>query len=184
MSSSWQSRLAAKNNIMAEKLVRNAININGVLTDTLVIRSIEDKHWDKISTELEDVDNVNMIFPKMEDIPLFRFIGPTVTTGIDSVSAFIEEEKPIVVLAPASAKIDQNSIIVRVFEYPNSSTPNSPPSSAPWILVLKVADILGTFGARSMVWQKLNLTYADTPYPEGFKTFITQIVNRRMILKW
>ncbi len=185
MASSWQSRLSAKTNKISQKLIDNSIQISGVLTDTLVIRIKEDKHLDPISINLENITSVNMVFPKMEDIPLFRFLGSQYAPS-DVASSFIDDEEkgPIVVYAPVTTKIDQGSLVVRVFEYPNSSIANTPETTKPWVLILKVVDVLGTFGSRDMVWQKLNMTYPDTPITPELSSYIEQLAYRRLVLQW
>jgi hypothetical protein len=184
MSSSWQSRLAAKGNVISQKLVDNSINLSGILSDVLVIRVKEDRRLDATSISLEDITSSNMIFPKMEDIPLFRFLGSGFQPS-DGASSFIDEkEKPIVVYAPITNKIDQGSLIVRVFEYPDTVTANITATTKPWILLFKVADVLGTFGARSMVWQKYNLTYPTSQLQPELIAYINQLATRRLLLKW
>jgi hypothetical protein len=184
MTTSWQSRLSAKHNVLAQKLIDNSIQLAGTFTDVLVIRTVIDQHTDPDLIKLEDIDTTNMLFPKMEDIPLNRFLGSDYSS--DTTSSFLdpEKEEPIVVVAPISVKLDQGSLIVRVFEFPDNIVTNVPVKTQPWVLVLKVADVLGTFGARGMIWQKLNLTYPDTPMSPKIKAYINQIATRRLILKW
>ncbi len=182
---SWQSRLSAKLNIISQKVIDNSIKNSGVLTDVLIIRIKEEKHLDPVSIELNDITTTNMLLPKMEDIPLYRFLGSSYQVPDTASQVVDEEEEPIVAYAPVHMKIEQGSLIVRVMDYPkDTTTSNTAEETNPWILLYKVADVLGTFGSRSMVWQKLNLVYPTSIIDPALLTYIQTIANRRLVLKW
>jgi len=184
--SSWQSRLAAKQNALAQKLTDNILMLSGAFTDVILMRSDFDKFGDSINMEIMDLDVVNIAFPDMKNIPIRRFYGNTNLGTPDIVSADAEEDenKPFMCYAPAQFKIDQGSLIIRYFDHVQGANPSVPNTTQPWILPLKVADVRGTFGYRSMIYQRLDLAYYDNEIPDKVMAFVNQIATRRGLLGW
>jgi hypothetical protein len=182
---SWQSRLQAKMNTLSQKLVDNTITLSGAATDCIFIRQNLNKMSDPVSLTIDDVDVINIVFPPLIDIPLRRFLW---STGhfIQANDAVEEENQPFECYAEVKYRVDQGSIILKFFDNPQGTTPSgeSYSTTEPWVLPLKVADVMGTFGGRSMVWQKLNLVYYDNMLPDQIYQWCIQLAARRELLKW
>jgi len=183
--STWQSRLSAVNNRISSKLNDNAIRLAGIATDVIILRTIENKLHDPQAYEVSDIDVVNMIFPAVLEIPIWRFTGQG---GVPDFSAndmaSPHKEEPIKVFAPSSFKIDQGSLVLRFLDNAQAKSFNLPQGTEPWILPLQVKDVIGTFGARSMIWQQLNLSYVDQPLLPQVRTWMLEMANRRGLLQW
>lgn len=186
MGNSWQSRLAAKQNHLAQKLTDNMLVLGGAFTDVILMRQNFDKFGDTITLDALDMDVINIAFPDMKDIPLRRFMGNNNLGMPDNMSADAQEEenKPIQCVVPAQFKLDQGSIVVRFFDHVQGANPNLPTSTLPWVLPLQVKDIKGTFGYRSMIYQKVDLGYYDNEIPQQVQDWIMQMATRRGLLGW
>ena len=186
MQSSWASRLAAKTNHLAQKLTDNQLTLSGAFTDVILMRSNFDKFGDHITLDVLDMDVINIAFPDMKDIPIRRFLGNSNLSIPDYMSADAQEDenKPFQCYAPAKFKIDQGSIVVRFFDNVQGANPNLPTETKPWVLPLKVAELRGTFGYRSMIYQRLDLAYYDNEIPPEVMTWIMEMANRRGLLGW
>ena len=190
----WQSRLTAKNNIISQQLVDQQIRNAGFATDVIILRSNFNLLNDVTDFEVLNIDIVNITFPPMKDIPLRRFWGGgsayqpgPVNFPIDLQAndmATDHKDKPFECYAEVKYKIDQDSIIFKFFDNPQGTNTAIPTQTESWILPLQVKDVLGTFGGRSMVWQKLNLAYLDQGLPASLLTFVNQMATRRQILGW
>lgn len=186
----WQSRLTSKNNIIAQKLVDQQVRNAGYATDVIIIRSNSiNRVNDVLDFELLDIDIVNIVFPALTDIPLRRFWGaggqvgyPTDISANDGASG--KKDEPFECWAEVKWKIDQDSIILKFFDNVQGANPNLPEATDPWILPLQVKNILGSFGGRSMIWQKVHMSYLDNPLPAELLDFVTKMANRRKILGW
>lgn len=177
--SSWQSRLSAKLNRISQKLVDNQITLAGLATDCLLIRRNENKMSDITSIQLDDISIVNIVFPGLKDIPMKRFYNSTTQTFIsanDAITEDTEPPKPVQVYAPIATQINQGSIVLKFFENPTGVDP--------WILPLEVKEVLGSFGARTIIWQKMNLAYYDNMLPEAIMNYCLTLATRRNILGW
>jgi len=169
---SFQSRLQAKQNKISQKLIDQSINLTGVMTDVIRIKSVLSKYGDPETRMLESIDVVSIIFPPMKDIPMKRFRNEAVIMSANDATKF----QPFETYAPVDKKIDQDDILLRFFD--------NPQGDEPWILPLQVMDVLGTFGARSIVWQKLNLGYYNEKLPQKVYEFCEDLAERREILKY
>lgn len=177
--SSWQSRLSAIDNRIAQKLVDNQITLAGLATDCLLIRRNENKMSDITSIELDNILVVNIVFPGLKDVPMKRFYNPNSQTFVsanDSVTQDTEPPKPIQIYAPVATQVNQGSIILKFFENPTGVDP--------WILPLEVKDVFGTFGARTIIWQKMNVAYYDNIFPDSLMSYCLTLATRRNILGW
>ena len=170
----FQSRLAAKQNRIAQKLSDNSIGMLGTVTDVFRIKTKKNGMGDLISRTVEDIDVIEIIFPPLKDVPMWRFVGSTSKQSVDIHSK--EELKPFKAFAPVSAKVDQDDIVVKFFE--------NPATDEPLILILQVKDVLGTFGARSIIYQQINISYYDEQLEPELITWCMEAANRRKILKW
>ena len=184
MGSSWQSRLQAKDNIIAQKLADNSITLAGYATDVIFIRQNLNKVSDPTSITIDDVDVINIMFPSLEDVPMRRFLWNDTQQFYVANDKVEEEDQPFEAYAPVAYRIEQGSIILKFFDNPTGGTPNgtTPTSEMPWVLPLKVADVLGTFGGRSMIYQKLSLVYEDHMIPDQILQWSIQLAQRRQII--
>jgi hypothetical protein len=181
MSSNWQSRLSAKENAISQTLVDNSIILSGVSTDVIIIDETLNDVQDPTSLTVDSIGVINIIFPKMEDIPMRRFIQQDGTyisanAGKDEKN----EKEPFICYSPIGTRlgtvIPQGSILLKFFQNPTSADP--------WILPLKISDILGTFGSRTIIWQKLNVVYYDTPINSTLYSYLLTLAQRRNLLGW
>jgi hypothetical protein len=168
----WQARLGAKLNKISQKLVDNSILLSGTVTDVFRITGNKNSLGDLNSIVVDNIDVVEIIFPAMKDIPMWRF-G---TGGLSKLSTAAKEIEPFECYAPVSSILSQNDILLKFFEHPTGDEP--------LILVLQVKDVLGTFGARSIIWQKLHVSYFDEGIPTEIVTWCLQMANRRKVLGW
>lgn len=178
MASTFQARLLAKQGKISQKLVDNQIKLEGVITDVIRIRGKFSVQGDYISRIVDNIDVVEIVFPSIKDVPMRRFLQSDNTTNIQAIDGVSKETKiePFECYAPITATVDNDDIILKFFENPDGDEP--------WILALKVADVLGTFGARHIIWQKLKLVYHDEILDTQLLTWCSQMANRRNILGW
>ncbi len=171
----FQSRLAAKQNAIAQKLSDNAISWLGTLTDVIRIKLNKNHVGDVNSKIITAIDAVEIMFPPLKDIPMWRF---TNNGSVSSQSADIhgEDKQPMVGAAPVSSKVDQGDIIIKFFD--------NPMSDKPMVLILQIKDVLGTFGQRSIIFQKLNISYYDEQLEPEIWQWCMDAATRRKILKW
>ena len=186
----WQSRLVAKNNTVAKKTINNNLINAGIISDVLIIRESLNLVNDVVSYDFMDIDMINIVFPPMVDIPIWRFFGggQNQNLGIADLqandSATDKKTAGFECFVGVSNKIDRGSIILRFFDTPQGTNSSVPNSTEPWVLPLQVKDVKGGFGGRSMVYQKIILGYLDGPLPTQFQNYITQMSNRRQVLGW
>jgi hypothetical protein len=171
----WQSRLSAKLNKLSQKLVDNSITNAGLVTDCIFIRTDLDKVGDPTRIQVSDIDVAELIFPAMVDIPMKRFLGNN-GQMIEAIDATEEKTEPFECYSRIDTPIDQGSIFLKFFE--------NPTGSSPLVLPLKVAEILGNFGARSIIFNKLHLTYYDNPLDPQIYQWCLDLATRRSILGW
>lgn len=171
---SFQSRLSSKMNAISQKLVDNSIGLTGVTTDVIRIRVETNQMSDPTKIIVEDIDVISMIFPALLDIPMRRFEGSTST--FSSANDAATEEQPFECYTTVHNKLDEGSIILKFFENPNGSVP--------WVLPLQVKNRLGTFGARKIIWMKVQLGYYDNPMDSKIYQWCEQLSIRRGLLGW
>lgn len=174
MGISWASRLTAVQNRLAQKFNDNAIALTGFATDCILISETLNGVNDVTNISVESIGVVNIIFPGLSKIPMRRFLN---TTGsYISANDAKDSVEPFECYAPISTQIDQGSILLKFFENPNGSDP--------WILPLQVADVLGTFGGRSIIWQQLNVVYYTQPINPQLFSYLETLARRRDLLGW
>lgn len=175
MARTFQARLASKVNNISRKLNDNALSLAGVITDVIRIKSKRNIQGDLISRTVESIDTVEIMFPSLRDIPMWRFLNGTSQQAVnlqggDATTRVFECGAPI------SSLIDRDDIIVKFFENPSVDDP--------LVLVLQVKDILGTYGQRSIVYSKVKMTFYDEVLPDQIKTWCLDMARRRQDLKW
>lgn len=175
MAGSWQSRLVSVDNRIAQKLVDNSINLSGLATDVIVIDETLNRVQDVTKIDVNSIGIVNIIFPSMENIPLRRFLNSSGTYM--SANDAKSEKEPFEAYAPiGTTMLNQGSILLKFFENP-TGTEN-------WILPLRLADIIGAFGGRTIIYEKLILTYYDTPVNAQLYQWLLALAQRRNLLGW
>lgn len=169
----FQSRLSARLNKISQKLNDNSIRLSGVISDCIKITPKKSPQGDIIARKVEDIDVIPVVFPPLIDIPLKKvksLDGSLVTVP------YTFDIQPIEVLIPLSTKIDQDDLIIKFYENLEDHDP--------YVAILEVKDILGTFGARSIVYHKYKLTNFDGILPEQIITWVLDMARRRQLLKW
>jgi hypothetical protein len=175
MGTSWQSRLTSKQNRLSQKMIDNGISLSGYTTDVIVINETLNAVQDVTSINVDNIGIINIVFPGLSSIPMRRFINPSGVSWTVAVDAK-DGIEPFVCYAPISTVINQGSILLKFFE--NTA------GSDPLILPLKIADILGSFGGRSIIWQQLNVVYYDTPINPQLYSYLISLASRRNLLGW
>jgi hypothetical protein len=181
MQSSWQSRLSSRLNRISQTLVDNSIILSGFSTDVIIIDETLNEVQDPTALNVDEIGVVNIVFPSFQDVPMRRFIqGDGTYISANAGKDSKEDKEPFVCYSPIGTNlgivIPQGSILLKFFE--------NPTGAAPWILPLKVADILGTFGARTIIYQKLNIVYYDTPVSSVLYNYLLTLSQRRSLLNW
>jgi len=169
----FQSRLSSRTNRISQKLNDNTIRLSGTISDCIKITLKLSPIGDIISRKIEDLDVIPVVFPALEDIPLKRV---TSATGELVTVPYTLDIQPIEVLIPLNNKVDQDDLIVKFYENTESHDP--------YIAVLQVKDILGTFGARTIVYHKYKLTNYDGVLPPKIIEWVLDMARRRQILHW
>jgi hypothetical protein len=173
VNNSFQARLSGKLNNLHKKLLDNSIKLAGSLTDVMRLSITYSKQGDKQSCTVTGLDVIELMFPKLEDIPLKKILG----SGFINLAVFKDEEvDPIVCLTPMVYDIKAGDFILKYLE--------NPANTNPWVLLLEVKDILGTFGDRSLLYQKIQLSYPDGVIPSQVTDYILDMASRRETLKW
>jgi len=173
---SFQSKLAAKLNTMSQKLVDNSIALAGVATDVIRIRIDTNQMFDPSKITVDGIDIIEIIFPKLEDIPMTRFDRGAGSFISANDAATQNQSQPFTCYTRVHEALDEGSIILKFFD--------NPISSDPWILPLQVKNRLGTFGSRKIIWMKVNLGYYDNPLDPKIYEWCEQLAQRRGILGW
>lgn len=172
----FQSRLAAKQNQMAQKLSDNALSMLGTITDVIRVRVKKNHVGDVMSKIIDDIDVVEIMFPPLKDIPMWRFTNSGNTISAQAPDIHGDQIQPFICAAPVGAKVDQGDIIIKFFD--------NPQNDKPMVLVLQIKDVLGTFGQRSIIFQKLNISYYDEQLEPEIWQWCMDAATRRKILKW
>ncbi len=176
MAKTYQSRLQAIQNRLNQKLVENQIRLSGDIIDVILIRNKENEVGDVTSRIIDKIDIIEIMMSPLKDIPMKVFSLNTPVPSPIAVDGVSPPSQPLTGYAPISAHVDQDDLIVRFLENPDGKKP--------WILVLQVKDVLGTFGSRTIQWQKIQLSYYDNVLTQEVKDYVLALAERRNILKW
>lgn len=174
MAKTFQSKLQAVQNRLNQKLLDNQIRLSGDITDVIVIRNKINEVGDIETRFVDNIDIIEVMMSPLKDIPMKAFSldnpmpTPVATDGMPS--------QPITIYAPITSQLDQDDLIIKFFE--------NPTGKQPWILVLQVKDTLGTFGSRTIQWQKMNVSYYDNRLPPEIRTYVVALAERRKELRW
>jgi len=170
----FQARLAAKLNKISQKLADNSISLMGTATDVIRLKSKKNNFGDIISRSLEDIDVVEIRFPALKEVPMWRFDSNGVPQ--QSVDIHSGEYQPFKSIVPLQFKLDQDDILIKFFE--------NPQGDKPLVLVLQVKDVLGTFGDRSIIYQQYNISYYDEQIETEIWEWVLKAAQRRGLLGW
>lgn len=173
----FQARLSSRLNHLTQKLSDNAIKWMGVTSDVIRLTVKRDNLLDPISRTVTGVDVIEIMFPNLIDIPMWRFTDNGVSRISNAVQDATESTfEPFICYAPIDSKVDQDDLLVKFFD--------NPAGDEPMVIVLQVKDVLGTFGQRSIIYMKLKVTYADGPLPPAIVNATLEMARRRADLKW
>jgi hypothetical protein len=169
----FQSRLSSKLNNISRKLHDNSIRLGGVAVDCIRITPKVSAQGDIISRKVEDLDVISAIFPPLQDIPLKKVKNDS---GQTIIIPYTFDIQPIEVLIPSNFLIDANDLIIKFYENLERQDP--------YIAIMEVKDMLGTFGARSIIYNKYKLTFFDGVLPDQILQWCIDMAKRRQELKW
>jgi hypothetical protein len=171
----FSSRLASKVNALHRKILDRKIEHAGLLTDVIRVKVDRTSTLDIASREVIGLDLINVIFPRMEDIPMRKVTNTD--TGSTRNVIYANGSQPFFLFAPASVGVDVDDLLIKLYEDVTAD-------EVPWVTVFQVKDMLGTFGDRSIVYQKIQTTFFDETLPTAVINYITTMSTRRETLEW
>jgi hypothetical protein len=167
---SFSARLASKMNSLYRKIFDRRIELAGILTDVIRVKVEKTAQLDIASREITGMDLINIIYPRMENLPMRKITRPSDGTTRNAIYA--KEREPFMLVAPITVNVDVDDILIKLYEDVTAD-------HEPWVTVLQVKDILGTFGDRSIIYQKIQATYLDEALPPAVITYVTNMATRR-----
>lgn len=170
----FSARLASKLNGLYRKIFDKKIEYAGVLSDVIRVKTTRTTTLDIASREVSGLDLINVIFPRMEDIPMRKI---TKTGGGTRNAIYANAGQPFLLHAPVSAAVDIDDLLIKYYEDVTAD-------DIPWVTVFQVKDMLGTFGDRSIIYQKIQCSYFDESLPQAVIDYITEMIVRREELEW
>lgn len=169
----FQSRLSSKLNKLSQKLNDNSVRLSGVASDCIKISVTLSPQGDIIKRKVEEIDVVPVIFPPLIDVPL-RIVKSI--TGETTVVPYTFDIQPVEVLIPLKHNLDQDDLLIKFYENTEGIDP--------YIAVYQVKEILGSFGARSIIYHKYILTNFDGTLPNQILLWVMDMAERRNLLSW
>ena len=152
----------------------NTINITGYASDVIVIQEDLNSVLDVNAINVNSLGLYTIVFPdSFREIPMRRFMQ---SSGSYTSADDAKPQEPFICYAPATADIPQGSIILKYY--------NNPQNASPWLLILKVSDLLGGFSGWSMIYQKILLTYSDTALNPQLLSWLQTFALRRNLLQY
>lgn len=176
----FQTRLQTKHDKIKQKLLDNAIELMGQVTDCIRLRLNKNDEGDIISRTVIKMDVLGVVFPPLVDIP-YRVLDTKdggKTWGISPLVAATEDEstKYYQLVMPHSKDVRVGDLIIRVFL--------DPEMAKPVVLALEVVESLGTFGINSVIQHKYNAVVHMENLPQAITDAIVDMAHRRMKLKF
>ena len=176
----FQTRLQTKHDKIKQKLLDNAIELMGQITDCIRLRLNKNDEGDIISRTITRMDVLGVAFPPLVDIP-YRVLDTKdggKAWGISSLVSATEDEsaKNYQLVMPHSKDVRVGDMIIRVFL--------DPEMAKPVVLVLDVVESLGTFGINSIIQHKYNAVIHMEDIPQAIIDAIVDMAHRRMKLKF
>lgn len=182
MNRTFQSRLSAVQNRLNQKLNDNNISLAGDIRDCIIIRNQLNELGDIQSRIIDSIDTIEMMIDGLKDIPMKAFSLDNPMPSPSANDSASKDKQPIIAYAPIKYIVNQDDLIVLFFENPAGQGKDG--SQQPWVLVLQVKEALGTFGSRTIQWQKLQLSYYDNVLHSTIKQYVLDMAERRAILGW
>lgn len=174
----FQARLGRKLDNIRKRVLDNNIRLSAHPTDMLRIAVVrDDRSHDLISRTIESAEIMPIILPKMEDIPLRHLIREGKDVLIPSMYP-IQQEEYFEVYAPVQCDLHEDDLLVRILY------DSSPDISNPYVMVLQVKDLLGTFGYSTLTWKKAIVTFYDESLPQRVVQLIKSSILKREALDW
>jgi hypothetical protein len=176
----FQTRLQTKHDKIKQKLLDNAIELMGQVTDCIRLRLNKNDEGDIISRTVIKMDVLGVVFPPLVDVP-YRVLDTKdggKTWGISPLVAATEDEstKYYQLVMPHSKDVRVGDLIIRVFL--------DPEMAKPVVLALEVVESLGTFGINSVIQHKYNAVVHMENLPQAITDAIVDMAHRRMKLKF
>lgn len=172
----FQARLGKKLDRISRKVIDNQIRLTSNPTDMLRVQAQRDPHsGDLISRTISEAEVMPIILPVLKDIPLRHFIRESEDIVIPSLYTTVEQEY-FEVYAPVESHLLNDDLLIRLLGDPNTDEP--------YIMVLQVKEILGTFGYSNLKWMKYWVTFYDEKLPTKVVQLIKKEINKREALTW
>jgi hypothetical protein len=161
-------------NALYRKIFDRKLEYAGVLTDVIRVKIEKTTTLDIVSREVTGLDLVNIIMPRMENIPMRKI---TNESGETRNAIYAKGSEPFMFAAPIASNIDVDDIIVKLYDDVTAD-------NIPWVTVFQVKDMLGSFGDRSIVYQRIQATFLDEALPQAVIDYVTSMASRREALEW
>lgn len=175
---SYQAKLGRKIDNITNKVLDNNIRLASHPTDMLRIEVERDERsHDIMSRTITNSEIMPVILPKMIDIPMRQFKREGTETLIPSLFSIAQEEY-FEVYAPTECNLNEDDLLIRILY------DKSPSIDEPYIFVLQVKEVLGTFGYSSLLWKKCLTTFYDESLPQAILDTIQEAIEKRELLNW
>lgn len=175
---SYQAKLGKKIDNITNKVLDNNIRLASHPTDMLRIEVERDERsHDIMSRTITNSEIMPIILPKMEDIPMRQFKREGTETMIPSLFSIAQEEY-FEVYAPTECNLNEDDLLIRILY------DKSPNIDEPYVFVLQVKEVLGTFGYSSLLWKKCLTTFYDEALPPAILDTIQEAIEKREMLNW
>lgn len=172
----FQARLGKKLDKISRKVIDNQIRLTSNPTDMIRVQAQRDpQSGDLISRTISDAEVMPIILPVLKDIPLRHFIRETEDIVIPSLYTTVEQEY-FEIYAPVESHLLNDDLLIRLLGDPNTDEP--------YVMVLQVKEILGTFGYSNLKWMKYWVTFYDEKLPSKIIQIIKKEINKREALTW
>ena len=91
---------------------------------------------------------------------------------------FYKTEEYFEVYAPTECNLNEDDLLIRILY------DKSPNIDEPYVFVLQVKEVLGTFGYSSLLWKKCLTTFYDEALPPAILDTIQEAIEKRELLNW
>lgn len=182
----FQSRLALKQEIMKRKILDNQIELAGNPTDCIRITCTRNDEGDITNRVISKATVDSIIWPPLKELPIRKIHKNKDTTGQGKVSYQItslvgmaeegQNESMFKLYFPHNADLNVDDMIVRVFIDPDVEDPI--------ILVVKIVEVLGTFGQMMLLSESANCALDTEDIPEKLANVIGEMAERRLHIKF
>ena len=172
----FQARLGKKLDKISRKVIDNQIRLTSNPTDMIRVQVNRDEHsGDLISRTVSAAEVMPIILPVMKDIPMRHFIRENDDIVIPSLYP-IQEQEYFEIYAPVKSHLLNDDLLIRLLGDPNVDEP--------YVMVLQVKEILGTFGYSNLKWMKYWVTFYDEKLPARIIQLIKKEISKREELNW